>query len=111
MTTLATEKEFWKAQMGSKSRSAKGRSRAVRLGLMPECSEIVVFKRHLSYCKTLSESLFGKDGVRAFCTLSRCARPSNAEKLAKKPAACPTLLQEADFDTGNNGNSRKPSFR
>src|SRR5215212_4508735 len=55
-----SEKEFWKAQMGSKSRSARGRSRAVRLGLMPECSEIVVFKRHLSYCKTLSEKLFGK---------------------------------------------------
>ena len=34
--------------------------------------------------------------------------PRMLRKLAKKPAGCPTLLQEeADFDNGNNGNSRK----
>jgi hypothetical protein len=49
------EKEFWKAQMGPKSRFARRRSRSFRLSWMPECSEIVVFKRRSSYCKTLSK--------------------------------------------------------
>src|SRR5215212_10892717 len=66
------KKEFWKAQMGSKSRSARGRSRAVRLGLMPECSEIVVFKRHLSYCKTLSERMSEKIARRLSPGRPRC---------------------------------------
>src|SRR5215216_1490756 len=84
--------------MGSKSRSARGRSRAVRLGLMPEYSEIVVFKRHLSYCKTLSKSTIGSfreapvpeawfSRTAKFCILIQGV--DNPDQAPLRPAAVP----------------------
>src|SRR5215216_5157292 len=92
--------------MGSKSRSARGRSRAVRLGFMPECSKIVVFKRHLSYCKTLSRDCLKNSLTRPLERQSTVTHPENrANKARFRYSGSPLGLPLEIFQTVSLGSS------